>query len=135
MIAFTRSTASARSMPAEFAWQVSRQKPTSPPPSATELTPSQSRAMASSLRAIAPSPPAVFSMSSGSGRSICSIALTQLATPTAGSTPPVTCPPCTMRPLAPIDAAAFSCWSSNFLLGMRIRLLVDATLITYGAWM
>ncbi len=32
VIAFTRSTASASSMPAEFAWQVSRQNPTSPFP-------------------------------------------------------------------------------------------------------
>src|SRR6185437_5172594 len=86
-------------------------------------------------RAIAPLPPAVFSMSIGSGRSICSIALTQFATPAAGSVSPVTCPPCTISPLAPIAAAAFSCWSSSFRLGMRIRLLVDATLITYGAWM
>ena len=76
-------------------------------------------------RAIAPLPPAVFSMSIGSGRSICSMALTQFATPWAGSTSPVTCPPCTISPFAPMDAAAFSCWSSSFLLGMRIRLLVD----------
>jgi hypothetical protein len=69
---------------------VSRQKPTSPPPSAAALTPSQSRAIASSERAIAPLPPAVFSISIGSGRSICCMALTQFATPWAGSISPVT---------------------------------------------
>jgi deoxyribonuclease-4 len=106
-----------------------------PLPMLIENTAGGNGAIASSERAIAPLPPAVFSMSSGSGRSICSIALTQFATPVSGSTSAVTCPPCTMSPFAPIDAAAFSCWSSSFLLGMRIRLLVDATLITYGAWM
>jgi hypothetical protein len=113
---------------------VSRQKPTSPPPSAAALTPSQSRAIASSERAIAPLPPAVFSISSGSGRSICWTALTQFATPWAGSTSAVTWPPCTISPFAPIEAAALSCWSSSFLLGMRMRLLADATLMMYCAW-
>ena len=36
---------------------------------------------------------------------------------------------------APIDAAALSCWSSSFRLGILIRLLLVATLMTYGAWM
>ncbi len=40
-----------------------------------------------------------------------------------------------MSAFAPIDAAALSWPSSSFLDGMRIRLLVVATLITYGAWM
>jgi hypothetical protein len=134
VMALTRSTASASSMPAELAWQVSRQKPTSPPFfSAASATASQSRARASSLRAMAWSPPAVFSISIGSGRSICWTAFTQLVTPWAGSTPEVTCPPCTIRPFAPIEAAALSWPSSSFRLGMRILLLVLATLITYGA--
>jgi hypothetical protein len=74
-------------------------------------------------------PPAVFSISSGSGRSICCTAFTQLATPCAGSTSPVTCPPWTIRPFAPTAAAAFKCWSSSFRLGIRIRLFVLATLM------
>ena len=80
VIALTRSTISARSWPAALAWQVSRQKPTSPLPSAAPaVTASHSRAIASRVRAIAPSPPAVFSISMGSGRSIRSIALRQLS--------------------------------------------------------
>jgi len=128
VIALIRSTASASSMPAELAWQVSRQNPISPPPGSPIA--SQSRAMASSDLAIAPSPPAVFSMSSGSGRSIRSIALRQFSRPTAGSIPEVTCPPCTISAFAPIDAAALSCWSSSLRDGIRIRLLLVATLIT-----
>ena len=130
VIALTRSTASARSMPAELAWQVSRQNPTSPSSPAASLTASQSRAMASSDLAIAPSPPAVFSMSSGSGRSIRSIALRQFSRPSAGSIPAVTWPPCTISPFDPIDAAAARCWSSSLRDGIRIRLLLVATLIT-----
>jgi hypothetical protein len=91
--------------------------------------------MASSDLAIAPSPPAVFSISIGTGRSIRSTALRQFSRPSAASTPAVTCPPCTIRPLAPIDAAALSWPSSSFLLGILIRLLLVATLMTYGAWM
>jgi hypothetical protein len=34
-----------------------------------------------------------------------------------------------------MDAAALSCWPSSFLLGLLIRLLLVATLMTYGAWM
>src|SRR6185437_3112477 len=79
VMALTRSTTVARSSPAACAWQVSRQKPTSPPPSAASAMVSHSRAMFSRLRAIAPSPPAVFSISMGSGRSIRSIALRQLS--------------------------------------------------------
>jgi hypothetical protein len=135
VIALTLSTTSARSMPAEYAWQVSRQNPTSPPSPAAELTASHSRAMASSDRAIAPVPPAVFSMSIGSGRSIRSTALTQFSRPSAGSVPAVTCPPCTISPLAPTEAAALSCCSSSFREGILMRLLAVATLITYGAWM
>jgi glycosyl transferase family 87 len=130
VIALIRSTAPERSMPAELAWQVSRQNPTSPPPPAASLTASQSRAMASSDLAIAPSPPAVFSMSSGSGRSIRSIALRQFSRPSAGSIPEVTWPPCTISAFAPIDAAALRCWSSSLRDGIRIRLLLVATLIT-----
>jgi uncharacterized membrane protein len=130
VIALIRSTASASSMPAELAWQVSRQNPISPPPCAAPVTASHSRAMASSDLAIAPVPPAVFSMSIGSGRSIRSTALRQFSRPSAGSTPEVTCPPCTISAFAPMDAAALSCWSSSFLDGILIRLLEVATLIT-----
>jgi len=91
--------------------------------------------MASSDLAMAPVPPAVFSMNIGSGRAIRSTAFRQFSRPSAGSTPDVTCPPCTISAFAPIDAAALSWPSSSFLDGMRIRLLVVATLITYGAWM
>jgi hypothetical protein len=135
VMALIRSTASARSMPAELAWQVSRQNPTSSPASpAASVTASQSRPIASRDRAIAPSPPAVFSISIGSGRSMRSTALRQFSRPSAKSTPAVTWPPCTISPLAPIDAAALSCWSSTFRLGIRIRLLLVATLMMYGAW-
>jgi uncharacterized membrane protein len=130
VIALIRSTASARSMPAELAWQVSRQNPISPPSAIAPETASHSRAMASSDLAIAPVPPAVFSMNIGSGRSIRSTALRQFSRPSAGSTPAVTCPPCTISAFAPIDAAALSCWSSSFLDGILIRLLEVATLIT-----
>jgi hypothetical protein len=91
VIALIRSTASARSMPAELAWQVSRQKPISPPPApAAPATASHSLPIASSDLAMAPSPPAVFSMSIGSGRSIRSTALRQFSRPSSGSTPAVT---------------------------------------------
>jgi uncharacterized membrane protein len=130
VIALIRSTASERSMPAEFAWQVSRQNPISPPSGAASATASHSRAMASSDLAIAPVPPAVFSMNIGSGRSIRSTALRQFSSPSAASTPALTCPPCTISARAPIDAAACSCWSSSFLDGILMRLLVVATLIT-----
>ena len=64
-------------MPAELAWQVSRQNPMSPPASpAAPVTASHSLPIASSDRAMAPSPPAVFSISIGSGRSIRCTALT-----------------------------------------------------------
>ncbi len=109
---------------------MSRQKPISPPSGAAPVTASHSRAMASRDLAIAPVPPAVFSMISGRGRSIRSTALRQFSRPSAASTPAVTWPPCTIRPFAPMDAAALSCWPSSFLDGMRIRLLVVATLIT-----
>ena len=105
------------------------------PPRPASVTASQSLPIASSDRAMAPSPPAVFSISIGSGRSIRSTALRQFSRPSSAATPPVTCPPCTIRPLAPTDAAALSCWSRIFLLGILIRLLLVATLMTYGAWM
>jgi len=117
-------------MPAEYAWQVSRVNPISPLSPAAALTASHSRAMASSDRAIAPLPPAVFSMSMGSGRSIRSTALTQFSRPSAGSVPAVTCPPCTISPFAPTAAAALSCCSSSLREGILIRLLAVATLIT-----
>ena len=62
--------------------------------------------------------------------------LRQLSKPTARSSPSSTCPPCTISPLAPTSAAAASAWpSSSLRLGMRMRLLRVATLMTYGAWM
>jgi hypothetical protein len=73
------STTVARSSPAACAWHVSRQKPTLPSSPAASVTASHSRAMPSRLRAIAPSPPAVFSISIGSGRLIRSTALRQLS--------------------------------------------------------
>ncbi len=109
---------------------MSRQNPTSPPSGAASATASHSRAIASRDRAIAPLPPAVFSMNIGSGRSIRSTALRQLSSPAAGSTPWVTCPPCTISAFAPIDAAALSCWSSSLRLGILMRLFAVATLIT-----
>jgi hypothetical protein len=75
------------------------------------------------------SPPAVFSISIGTGRSIRSTALRQLAYPSAGSVPRVTWPPCTIRPLAPILAAAARWLLSSLRLGIRIRLLGLATLM------
>ena len=65
---------------------------------------SQSRAIASSRRAIALSPPAVFSMSSGTGSSSPSMHLRQLSKPFAASSSTPRWPPCTMTPLAPISA-------------------------------
>ena len=67
--ALTRSTTPASSSPPAWAWQVSRQKPMLAITSGSTRSSktSQSRATRSSRRAIAPSPPAVFSMSTGSG--------------------------------------------------------------------
>ena len=53
-------------------------------------TASHSRAMLSSDRNMAPSPPAVFSISIGIGRGIRCTALTQLLMPSAGSSLAVT---------------------------------------------
>ena len=63
VMARARSTTSISSSPAENAWQVSRQKPTPNSPTA-----SHNRASASNRRAIALSPPAVFSMRTGTGK-------------------------------------------------------------------
>ena len=83
VIALARSTTSTRSSPAAKAWQVSRQKPTPNSPTA-----SQSRASASKWRAIAWSPPAVFSMNTGTAKPPSSCwrwtNLRQLSTPVAG---------------------------------------------------
>ena len=80
------------------------------------------------------SPPAVFSISSGILRSVASTALRQLSKPVAGSSAALTCPPCTISPLAPISAAASTCCWRSLRDGIRIRLLVVATLTMYGAW-
>jgi hypothetical protein len=90
---------------------------------------SQSRAIASIRRAMALSPPAVFSSSSGTGISSPSTHLRQLSNPTAASSSTPRCPPCTMTPFAPISAAARRCCWSSLRPGMRIRLFVEATLI------
>ena len=98
MIERTFSTAVASSIPPAQAWQVSRQKPTRSAPSAAEMA-SQTPAMRSRCRAIALSPPAVFSISSGILMSVASTALRQLSKPFAGSSSLLTCPPWTIRPL------------------------------------
>jgi hypothetical protein len=60
--------------------------------------------------------------------------LRQLSKPTSSASPLPTWPPCTITPFAPISAAPVTiCWSS-LRDGMRIRLFVLATLMTYGAW-
>ena len=74
------------------------------------------------------SPPAVFSISSGIVRSVASIALRQLSNPTAGSSSLFTWPPWTIRPRAPISAAASMCCWRSLRDGMRMRLFVVATL-------
>ena len=74
------------------------------------------------------SPPAVFSMRIGSLMSVASIALRQLSNPIAGSVSLSRWPPCTIRPFAPIAAAPSTCFWSSCRDGMRIRLLVVATL-------
>ena len=79
------------------------------------------------------SPPAVFSMSTGNRASMRSKTLRQLSKPTWASSFFSTCPPCTIRPLAPIFAAASSCWAGILRLGMRMRLFDVATLTMYGA--
>ncbi len=86
--------------------------------------------MASSRRAIALLPPAVFSTSSGTRSSARSMVLHQLSKPTAGSSSLPTCPPCTITPLAPIPAAASRVCCRSLRLGIRMRLLAVATLIT-----
>ena len=75
------------------------------------------------------SPPAVFSMSSGTLMSVASTALRQLSKPFAGSSALLTWPPWTIRPLAPISAAASMCCWSSLRLGIRMRLFVVATLM------
>jgi len=95
------------------------------------------RASASNRRAIAASPPAVFSTRIGAAKPPSSACLTrnrrQLSTPTAGSSPRATCPPCTTSPNAPTCAAAAACCVTIFRDGTRTRLLVDARLTGYGA--
>ena len=80
----TRSTASRRSSPAAWAWQVSKQKPSSTPWSVAAIA-SQSRASASKRRATAFSPPAVFSMNTGT--SVSSISSVRGQRPTPSSSP------------------------------------------------
>jgi hypothetical protein len=84
---------------------------------------------------MAPLPPAVFSMSSGSVMFSPSMHLRQLSKPTPRSASSPTWPPWTMIPLAPIAVARSICFCSSWRLGMRTRLFVVATLSTYGAWM
>src|SRR5699024_6143469 len=131
-MARTLSTRPMSSSPPAWAWQVSRQNPTNSAPSA-RCTDSQTRPIRSRVRAIALAPPAVFSISSGTEKSVRSIALNQFSKPTSGSSLALTWPPCTITPAAPISAAAVICCCSSLRLGIRIRLFVVATLITYGA--
>jgi hypothetical protein len=89
---------------------------------------SNTPAMRSRYRVMALSPPAVFSMRTGTFRSVASMALRQLSNPMAGSSPGSRWPPWTMSPLAPISAAPSTCFCSSFRDGMRMRLFVVATL-------
>ena len=131
VMALTRSTMPTRSSPAANAWQVSRQKPAPNSP-----TSSHSRASMSNRRAMALSPPAVFSMRTGSGKppaSACrSKNLRQFTSPAAGSSPCVTWPPCTIRPFAPVLAADSAYWVTVLRDGIRMRLFVEAMFTGYG---
>jgi hypothetical protein len=70
----------------------------------------------------------VFSIRIGSLSSVASTALRQLSKPIPGSSSLLTWPPCTISPLAPIAAAASTCCWSSLRDGIRMRLLVVATL-------
>ena len=68
--------------------------------------------------------------------SVASTALRQLSKPvrmTSGSFDLSTWPPWTISPRAPIAAAASMCCWRSLRDGMRMRLLVVATLTMYGA--
>ena len=91
-----------------------------------------------SVRAIAFSPPAVFSMRIGRPKPPVGRALEGLAPvldPLPGVVLAVTWPPWTISPFAPIAAAAAACWARILRLGIRILLFVLATFTRYGAWM
>src|SRR6185503_2717319 len=122
-----RSTASTSFSPAAQAWQVSRQKPMPLPPMW-----SHRRAMVSKCRAIAWSPPAVFSRYTATSVSRYSSALRQRSKPASQSLSSAW-PPCTITAVALISEAASQVSCRILRDGMRTRLLADATLIRYGA--
>ena len=111
VIATARSTASPRSSPAAWAWQVSKQKPISTLVSAAS-TASQSFASASKRRATALSPPAVFSRYTGTSDS--SISSVRVQRPTPSSIPSSAWPGWTITASAPIAAAASQVWVRIF---------------------
>ena len=123
VMALIRSTASISSSPAAQAWQVSRQNPMPISPMR-----SHSRAMVSKCRAIAWSPPAVFSRYTGTSVSRALSALTQRSNPASMSLSSA-CPPCTITAVAPISPAASQVSCRILRDGMRTRLLAEATLI------
>ena len=104
------------------AWQVSRQKPTSNSPTA-----SQRRASASNRRAIAWSPPAVFSISTGTGKPPSSAwrarNLRQFVDAVGGVVLRGDVPAVHHQPDAPRPRPRPSaCWVTSLRDGMRIRL-------------
>jgi hypothetical protein len=62
------------------------------------------------------------------------MALRQRRNPSSSLSPPVTWPPWTITPAAPITAAPSQVWASSLRDGMRTRLFADARLMPYGAW-
>ena len=134
VIAITLATTPASSMPPACAWHVSRQNPTFSTPDADAIV-DHSWSIRASWRAIAPVPPAVFSMSSGRVMLRPSMHLRQLSKPTPRSASSPTWPPWTMIAFAPIAVARSICFCSSCRLGIRTRLFVVATFSTYGAWM
>src|SRR5689334_21698092 len=84
VIASTSSTTVSSLLPPAWAWQVSRQKPTLSACSQDEIA-SHTPLIRSRYRVMALSPPAVFSTSSESLRSVASMALRQLSKPVLGS--------------------------------------------------
>ena len=89
--------------------------------------------MVSKWRAIAWSPPAVFSRYTGTSVSRYLSALTQRSKPASMSLSSAW-PPCTMTAVALISDAASQVSCRILRDGMRTRLFADATLIRYGAW-
>ena len=131
VIALTRSTIPTRSSPAANAWHVSRQNPAPNSPTA-----SHSRASMSNRRAIALSPPAVFSIRIGTGNppslACRSKNFRQLSMPTAGSSPLRDVTAVHHQALRADRGAPSACCATLLRHGIRIRLFIDAMLIGYG---